>query len=57
MAPPGPRRITFGKSPLYKAATPSSRATIAIVDIVDLYLIWPAIGCGPLNSNEQQNKL
>lgn len=47
MAPPGPRRITFGSKPLYNAPNPSSRATINIDPQVVRYFICPATGCGP----------
>lgn len=56
IAPPGPRRIIFGTSPLYRAASPSSRATINIVGIVDLYFIWPTIGWGPCNEDKSKNR-
>lgn len=47
MAPPGPRRITFGNRPLYSAVNPSSFATNIIELHVVRYFIWPGTGCGP----------
>lgn len=47
MAPPGPKRMTFGVRPLYSARKPSSLYTVAIDPKVVRYFTSPLTGCGP----------